>query len=282
MINRLIKLTISILFYICYKYGCMILHVFKRKHSDTLVILRYHSVTSEQRSRFVQQMDELVRVSKPVFADLRGRLSNGTHYSSVTFDDGFQNVIENAFPELRKRKIPTTLFIPTDYLGKIPGWINNEDHSGFNERIITADQLSNLPTDLVMIGSHCLTHQNLTALSQQEIKKELVESKSKLEKMLNKKIELLAFPYGAYDKKVLKLSKQAGYKRCFSDVPSFPAHMTDKFMIGRIGMSPEDFSIEFRLKFLGAYQWLNIAVGIKRKLRYLLQLILNIIKLKCF
>jgi len=240
------------------------------------VILTYHSVAFEQRSKFAQQMDELIRFSKPVFANIKGTLRNGTHYSSVTFDDGFQSVLENALPELHQRKVPSTLFIPTDYLGQHPGWINNQDLEECNEIVITADQLSSLSTDLVMIGSHCLTHPNLSVLSQQKIEKELVESKQKLEKMLHRELELLAFPYGAYNKNVLQLSKKAGYRRCFSAIPTFPAHKIDKYLIGRIDVSPDDWSIEFRLKLLGAYQWLPLGVIIKRKLHNLIKSISSI------
>lgn len=272
----MIKLFISVLFYCLYNCGCVILHFLSKKHFGTLAVLYYHGITSEQRSNFARQMDELIRVSKPVFADTKGPLSNGKHYSAVTFDDGSQNVLENGLPELRQRKMPVTLFIETGYLGQYPGWIYDRSHKDCKELAITCEQLVSLPSDFVMTGSHCFTHRDLTVLAETEIKKELVESKRKLEELLHREIELLAFPYGAYNKKVLELSKQAGYKRCFSVVPTFPSYKIDKFLIGRINVSPDDWLIEFRLKILGAYQWLYFWVSLKRKLYNLVQSILSI------
>jgi hypothetical protein len=43
---------------------------------------------------------------------------------------------------------------------------------------MTSEQLKCLPKDLVMIASHCVTHPNLAFLSEENIKKELAESKT--------------------------------------------------------------------------------------------------------
>ena len=63
--------------------------------------MNYHGVTSKERNKFARQMDELIRLSNPVFPDIKGPLISNHHYIAVTFNDGFQSVIENALPELR-------------------------------------------------------------------------------------------------------------------------------------------------------------------------------------
>jgi Polysaccharide deacetylase len=56
-------------------------------------------------------MDTLLRVATPVRADRAETVEKGKHYAAVTFDDGFENVTDNAVPELEKRRIPATLFL---------------------------------------------------------------------------------------------------------------------------------------------------------------------------
>jgi len=275
MVNRIIGLSISLLFFVGYKFVTLIMYILTGQLPRGLVVLEYHSVKSEQRDRFARQMDILIKKYHPVFANIKGPLGNRQLYIAVTFDDGFQSVVENALPELHKREIPATIFIPTGYLGKKPHWISNPYHVYMSESVMTAEQLKSLSTDLVLIGSHCVTHRALTTLGEKELLKELVESKNDLERILNREVDLLAFPYGQYNKTVLEFSRKAGYNRVFWNVPTFLISNIDTFMIGRVFTSPDDWLIEFKLKLMGAYRWLPIAVVLKGKFRSLSQYILN-------
>jgi len=265
MANRVIKLGISIIFFIFYRYFRFILSALGIQHSPPLIILNYHLVTKEKRIRFIHQMDELIRVSKPVFPDFQGPLTSRVINTAVTFDDGFQCVLDNAIPELIKRKIPCALFIPTGYLGKLPGWINDFDLEYKNELIMNSEQLKSLPLTLVKVGSHTITHPNLTLILEENILRELIESKRRLENILNKRIDWLAFPHGEYNNKILEFSKQAGYKLVFAALPVLASNKYINLLKGRICVSPDDWFIEFELKIRGAYQWLPIAVNLKRK-----------------
>jgi len=267
MMKRIISLFISFFFLVTYKLFTLLLSLCKKKLPGRLVILMYHTVKPYQRERFASQLDILIKKCNPVFANIIKKLKNGQNYVAVTFDDGFQCVVENALPELNIREIPVTLFIPTGFLGKNLSWDKNTTQKYSDKLIISAEQLKNLNSNLITIGSHSVTHSNLTLLSEENIKKELVESKNRLEIILNKEITLLAFPYGEYNKNVLDISKKTGYKRVFSTLPTSPFYRINAFLLGRINVSPDDWFIEFRLKLLGAYQWLPLAVLLKRKLK---------------
>jgi len=41
---------------------------------------------------------------------------------SITFDDGFSSILRNALHELKKREIPSTIFIPAAYIESYPKW----------------------------------------------------------------------------------------------------------------------------------------------------------------
>jgi len=264
MINRFVKLFISILFLAGYKCYCAVYHSIRKKSPATLVVLTYHAITSNQRLNFVRQMDMLKKYHL-IFSDTRIDLNAGRHYVAVTFDDGFESVVENALPELVKRGIPATLFIPSGHLGQRPGWITNLNNTNFNESVMSPGRLQSIQSDLLKIGSHSVTHRSLTQLQEQETMKELVDSKMKLETLLHDKITSFSFPYGAYNTTVLKLAKKAGYTSVFCSWPIFPLSRMNGFLIGRTPASPDDTALEFRLKIMGAYQWLPVGISLKRK-----------------
>lgn len=277
MFDRLLKLLISILFFIFYKLIVLIVTLSKKNSAGSLIILTYHSVKPEQVGIFEKQMDMLIKVAYPVSADVKKPLKYGQDHVAVTFDDGFQSVFENAIPFLLKKGIPATIFVPSGYIGKKPGWIKH----GFNnsdEIVMTNNQLKNLDSDLIRIGAHCVTHSRLSKLEESEMKREISESKRALEKLLNKDVDLLSFPFGDNNQQVLQYAREVGYKRVFSNVPTFPSSKIDSCLIGRTSVSLEDWRIEYRLKLLGAYQWLPVAISLKSKFISLFRGILNYIR----
>src|SRR5215510_2283822 len=164
--------------------------------TSDLLVLMYHSVKRQERERFARQMDQLVRVASPVFADFNeSKITNGRDHVAVTFDDGYQSVLENAIPILRDRDIPATIFVPTKDLGNRPAWITNEKHRNARERLLTSDELRHVRRNGVLVGSHSVTHRPLTQINIDEAFAELSESRKVLQDILGEKIDLFALPY---------------------------------------------------------------------------------------
>ncbi|MEY3219320.1 MAG: hypothetical protein RIT27_677 [Pseudomonadota bacterium] len=255
MINRLLKLSIA-LFYAIGK-------TFRNK--EKLLVLCYHEIAKDQQSRFVKQLEILNRATKPVFADAPYCEKSSYRRVAVTFDDGFENLLENAFPIMKEKNVPATLFIPTACLGKYPAWLEKTTHENKYERLMSLEQLQRI-FENVLIGSHSLTHADLTN-SNVNVEHELVESKKQLEKLLNKEISLLAFPYGRSDERARNIAKKVGFKRVFN---ADPIVEESDFFMGRISVSPDDWQIEFYLKIYGAYAWLPKAILLKKKLKEIL------------
>jgi len=130
-------------------------------------------------------------------------------YVSLTFDDGFEDNYTYAFDLIRKYNIPAIFFITTDYVGKI-------------------DQKSDLPYmsweqvieiaahPLCTIGSHSVTHREFTTLSDEEAKRELIDSKKIIEDKIGKKITSFAFPKGSYSERDVMLLQTTGYNSAFT------------------------------------------------------------------
>lgn len=209
-------------------------------------------------------MDILLRCAEPTRADRTVPLAPGVRYAAVTFDDGYLSVIENALPELEKRKIPSTLFIVTEALGKHPQWLSNSSNSVNSQKVMSTDQLRMLPSDLVTVGSHTIRHPKLPSLGEEDARRELSESRAKLEKILKREIKLFSFPHGAFSSRLVEWCREAGYERVFTIQPTLALSDPHEFVTGRMWAEPTDWPLEFRLKLLGAYRWLPWAVALKR------------------
>jgi peptidoglycan/xylan/chitin deacetylase (PgdA/CDA1 family) len=245
--------------------------LFGGRKAPTCVVVAYHSVTEKERSRFEAQMDCLLRRTTPLRADVASLPSDIKAYSVVTFDDGFQNVVDNALPVLAERGIPATLFVVTEALGTARAWEHRGGDDTRDERVMSVEQMCALPADLVTIGSHTMNHLYLPSANQEQLEQEISGSRAKLEKMLNREVRLLSFPYGAFNSNVIQQCKKAGYHRVFTALPEFAFSEESEFATGRIGTAPTDWPIEFRLKLAGAYRWLPSAYALKRQVRGVLR-----------
>jgi len=230
-------------------------------------VLYYHEVTAEARRRFASQLDAIVRDFDPVSLHEPLPAERGRRYIAVTFDDVFCSVVENALPELESRSIPATLFIVAGALGQRRNWATRSDFdSSLDEQVMSAEQLRTLPRS-VTIGSHSLTHPFLPAVGESVANQELRESRRILESVTGRNVDLFSFPYGGFNSELLARCADAGYTRVFTTQPVYAFTATDEFVTGRIGVSPEDSTLEFRLKLRGAYRWLPYAVALKGQLR---------------
>jgi peptidoglycan/xylan/chitin deacetylase (PgdA/CDA1 family) len=231
------------------------------------VILAYHAVNAKERSRFSWQMDLLQRSAQPVSACVKSLPAQGGQFVAVTFDDGLENILENALPELKTRRIPATLFIVTELLGRTRDWEHYGGDDTRHEKVMSLEQLLQLlssDSELITIGSHTMTHPMLTRIGKKELDQELLGSRKKLEHLLNRDITLFSFPYGAFNELAVEACREARYERVFTALPVLALSNADEFVTGRVGVAPGDWQIEFRLKLAGAYRWLPQAYGLKR------------------
>ncbi len=143
----------------------------------------------------------------------------------ITFDDGYRGIYEYAAPELKKRGMKGTFFIITGMVG-LP-----DDLYPY----ITKKELKKLAADpLFSIGSHTISHPHLDQLDPEQKKKEIGESRKLLQEWSGREIQALAFPYGAYDKEVLREIQAAGYDLSFAVQDRGLLHESPRYSIPRI------------------------------------------------
>ena len=118
----------------------------------------------------------------------------------ITFDDGYRDVLGKAAPTLKRLRLHATAFVIT---GRI---------SGSDSSFLTWPQLRQLERDGIEIGSHTVTHRELTRLSDAGALHELTASRAALEQYLHHPVPWLAYPAGAEDARVVGLARRAGYR----------------------------------------------------------------------
>src|ERR1700678_4133797 len=166
--GRILKCAISlIVFTMSFLIDCLF-RLLRRRPKGTCVVLYYHSVPSGQRSQFANQLESVLRWTKPLSIGSNVQLLPGVRHSAITFDDAFENFVDVAFPELHKRNICSTMFVIPDALGKTFG------QAGCAERVMSQQQLLNMPEALVTVGSHTLTHPMLTQIEEARAREEIV------------------------------------------------------------------------------------------------------------
>lgn len=205
--------------------------------------LCYHGVRDGQRPTFFRQMRTLHRIRPSL---------------TVTFDDAFANLLDNALPLLRDLGITPTVFAVADNLGRPPRWPMPPGHPDACEPIMTAAELAAAArAGLCRVGSHTCTHPRLTQVSDAQLDDELQRSRAQLEQLLGLPVTDLAFPHGDYDARVVAAARRAGYVRLFTlDERVLTEQDLHSGLIGRFLMSPDAWPLEFRLTCAGAYAWL--------------------------
>ncbi|MBX4205473.1 MAG: polysaccharide deacetylase family protein [Candidatus Doudnabacteria bacterium] len=195
-------------------------------YSKLVVILMYHHV---------HELSESERIHNPLLSDLTVSpedfeaqveylYSSGYHsisaadlYKSIaggtvlpdkavvfTFDDGYEDVFDNAIPVLKKFGYTGSFAVATALLGR-PDYATWDD-------VLAADASG------MEILSHSDNHLDLTSTkySQDDLKREIYGSKTLLEGNLGHTIDFFVYPYGHQDQKIVNLVSEAGYKMAFT------------------------------------------------------------------
>jgi peptidoglycan/xylan/chitin deacetylase (PgdA/CDA1 family) len=212
-------------------------------------------------------METLRRAARVSPAFYRGNLSSGKQNVAITFDDAFVSVAENALPELAKHGFHSTIFVPAGLLGSRPAWSMESGSLDANEIVMSTVRIATLPSHLIALGSHSSAHFHLSQLCSGDAWNEIKGSRSKLQKLTARDIRFFAFPYGDYNAETLQLCRDAGYDCVFSTIPRPVDTNGSDFVRGRVKVEPFDGSLEFFLKYNGAYAWIWHFNILKAKLR---------------
>lgn len=168
-------------------------------------ILTYHSIsqadgpTSIPAGIFEAHLEAIAASGcTPVSLDVvaawhAGKLALPERSVVITFDDGFVDFRDEAYPRLSARGWAATVFLPTGRLGA------REDWKGAHRsprRLLSWTDVELLARDGVEFGGHSVTHPDLTRLSDHDLRWEVASSRDALAARLDRPPLTFAPPYG--------------------------------------------------------------------------------------
>ncbi len=168
----------------------------------------------------------------------------------LTFDDGLKNNYRNVIPYLHEKGIPALFFISTQHIidphnwlwfareraayqwndpAEVPEEIAEELFDGMSLQELKA-AVAGFPN--VYIGAHTVSHPDLPDLSQEEVLRELVDSRDWLREQTGQAVEYFAYPRGLFGNRDRELVSQH-FKAAFA-VDQF--ENGDPFAIPRVSV----------------------------------------------
>ncbi|HSG09714.1 MAG TPA: polysaccharide deacetylase family protein [Longimicrobiales bacterium] len=153
---------------------------------------------------------------------------------ALTFDDGFQNFIDEAWPILRDHGMPATVYVVTDRVGQDNGWDAGDGRIPLLP-LMGWEALGRAAEEGVEIGSHTRTHPKLSALGRVEAAEEIHGSRTLLERELGSKPSSFAYPYGAFRTDIAVEVEAAGYGNAVTTEMRLVGDETDSlFLLPRL------------------------------------------------
>jgi peptidoglycan/xylan/chitin deacetylase (PgdA/CDA1 family) len=134
--------------------------------------------------------------------DIRQRGVENDRNVAITFDDGWVDNYWYALPVLKRHTTTATFFVTSAQMCK----------GTSEEKRMSGDQLKELLDEGMTIGGHSRTHPNLTQLPPEQAREEIAGCKEDLERALGSPVQWFAYPGGAFNRNVARLTEEAGYK----------------------------------------------------------------------
>ena len=151
----------------------------------------------------------------------------------ITFDDGYKDNYQYAYPILKKYSYTATVFVVANIIGKTNEF-DLKKHMQPENKMMDWSEVQSLATGGITIGSHTLTHPHLAQISAAEAMQEIVESKKVLEKGLGKEVRFFCYPYGDYNDAVANMVKEAGYRAAVTTQLGLNNPDTSPYLLNRI------------------------------------------------
>ena len=131
----------------------------------------------------------------PELIDKMARNEDG-RFVALTFDDGFADNYEEAFPVIRKYGAKMTVFLAPE-------------NSGIKS--LDAHQIQMMQqSGCIEFGAHTLSHVNLTSLDDPTARHEIAASMNAVRQLTGKPCACFAYPFGRFERKHMQMVKESG------------------------------------------------------------------------
>ena len=143
----------------------------------------------------------------------------------ITFDDGYRSVADRALPSMQARGWPGVLNLTVKNL-RVSGGL-----SEWRVRMLIAAGWE--------LGSHSLTHPDLTALDNVTLAREIAGSRLMLRSRFGVEVDFFCYPAGRYNRTVIRVVRRAGYLGATTTIEGL-ARPGQPYELNRIRVSRRD------------------------------------------
>jgi len=248
-------------------------------------ILTYHSLSQDSHSAlpaasrtatdpftFRQQMRSLITsgcnpvdLSQVVRWLQEGRLPAGKSVV-ITFDDGLRDFYTHALPVLQELSFPATVFLPT-------GFIAASRRSHKKAECLTWAEVREIHKAGIRLGSHSVSHADLSELPRVEMMRELAVSKAEIERQIGAPAVSFSYPHGfpkgksTFAAEFRDLLVKTGYSCCVTSDLGRVKSGDDLYRLKRMPINTLDVPKLFQAKLEGGYDWLGWTQPLLHKLK---------------
>ncbi|MGH1370752.1 MAG: polysaccharide deacetylase family protein [Cellvibrionaceae bacterium] len=233
--------------------------------AQAAVILQYHHIsddtpvsTSTSPQQFLQHLNLIESEGFSVvpltqLIEAQRAKTEGDNLSTsfdkqvaITFDDGYLSVFLEAYPLLKSRQWPFTVFVNTEPIDR-----QSRLHANWN-------QLREMAENGTTIANHTASHAHLLARFEgetslqwrQRVSSDIVAAQARIEEETGQTDRLLAYPYGEFDQQLMTLVKHLGFTAFgqHSGPITLPhsAQAIPRFPFGGVYGSASDFQMKLK------------------------------------
>lgn len=142
----------------------------------------------------------------------------------ITFDDGYTDNYQDAYPVLKKYGMKATIFM----IGKS---IGHRHH-------LTEKQMKEMAQHGISIESHTIDHVELNGLTPQQQQSEMADSKKLFDHMFHQQTTIISYPVGRYNEETLKAAEKTGYQMGVTTEPGAASRDQGMYALHRVRVSP--------------------------------------------
>ncbi len=203
-----------------------------REHTERLPILMYHRIADDgppglarwrlPPAAFADQMRWLRRhgYHAVTSADLLRHRAAALPFTGrpvlITFDDGYRDFHEQAWPVLQANDLTAEVLIVTDLVGDAARW---DAAYGAPAPLMDWPQIASLAQAGVRFGSHLASHSHMADLTSRQIAAEAARSQALIERATGLPCRSIAAPFGEADDRFRRIVRRCGYEAAFTGEP---------------------------------------------------------------
>lgn len=150
----------------------------------------------------------------------------------ITFDDGYRDNYDNAFPILKEFGFRGTFFVLTERVDR------------GDQRYMTWDHLREMQAAGMEIGSHARSHVDLRRQSDEGLIWQILGSREAIEGNLGVRPEVFSYPSGRYTQRAMEIVRSAHYWAAVTTSGGIIHSTEDRFALERVrvrgGWGPAD------------------------------------------